>query len=115
MCPSTSSLLAIIGSKLDSDLNDILVDSGTTASITSCLDNFVEPSTKKTIHIKGFNGKTRLKKRRKTFPKRTSKKNRIGRSPPNTQSQRQRRGGRNRQRQCQEEQPSTAELSKKLS
>jgi hypothetical protein len=40
----------------DSDSFDILVDGGATASISNCLDNFIQPPTTTNIRIKGFNG-----------------------------------------------------------
>jgi hypothetical protein len=40
----------------DSDSYDILVDGGTTASITNNLNDFVKPPQKTSIRIKGFNG-----------------------------------------------------------
>jgi hypothetical protein len=40
----------------DSDSFDILVDGGATASISNCLDGFIQPPTTTNIHIKGFNG-----------------------------------------------------------
>jgi hypothetical protein len=40
----------------DSDSFDILVDGGATASISNCLDDFIQPPTTTNIRIKGFNG-----------------------------------------------------------
>jgi hypothetical protein len=40
----------------DSNSFDILVDGGATASISNCLDDFIQPPTTTNIHIKGFNG-----------------------------------------------------------
>jgi hypothetical protein len=40
----------------DSDSFDILVDGGATASISNCLDDFIQPPTTTNICIKGFNG-----------------------------------------------------------
>jgi hypothetical protein len=40
----------------DSGSFDILVDGGATASISNCLDDFIQPPTTTNIRIKGFNG-----------------------------------------------------------